>query len=281
MKLELVEALCEPGGVHNEDAWGRSGEAFWVLDGATGVGDRPHIAAPSDAAWFVGEVSGALSAGFAAGLAAPKAIAESARAAAGAAARLTNLDHLEAFELPCASLTLVQALGDGAVEFANLGDCRLVWRLGEGPAQPFGTSGVTALDALMERRIAEQLARGVSPEDVRAASKAMAREHRKLINTPEGYWILDLSGAGTPHTQRTVLRADQPLDLLLMSDGFTRLTDLYRVHDHDSLLRAAKRDGLAALYEQLRAIEADDPDCRTHARNKVRDDATAVLLRFS
>lgn len=156
-----------------------------------------------------------------------------------------------------------------------------MWSLGEGAAQPYGTSGVTALDARMEQRIAADLARGLSPEEVRIASKAMAREHRKLINRPDGYWILDLTGAGVPHTERTVLRTDQPLDLLLMSDGFTRLTDLYGVHDHDSLLRAARTEGLTALYDRLRAIEADDPECRTYARHKVRDDATAVLLRFA
>lgn len=260
---------------------GQAGVAVWVLDGATGIGDRPHIAPPSDAAWFVGEVSGALSAGFAAGLSTLHAIAQSARAAVDAARRIAPIDHLDSYELPCASLTLVQSIGDDALEFANLGDCRLVWSLGEGAAQPYGTSGVTALDARMEQRIAADLARGLSPEEVRIASKAMAREHRKLINRPDGYWILDLTGAGVPHTERTVLRTDQPLDLLLMSDGFTRLTDLYGVHDHDSLLRAARTEGLTALYDRLRAIEADDPECRTYARHKVRDDATAVLLRFA
>lgn len=280
MKLKVVEALCEAGGVHNEDAWGQAGGAVWVLDGATGIGDRPHIAPPSDAAWFVGEVSRALTEAFTAGQSAAHAIAQSARAAADAARRVARIDHLDPYELPCASLTLVQALGDDALEFANLGDCRLVWGLGDGAAQPYGASGVTALDARMERRIAEELGRGVPPAEVAIASKAMAREHRKLINMPGGYWILDLSGAGTPHTERTVLRTDQPVDLLLMSDGFTRLTDLYGVHDHDGLLRAARAGGLAALYDQLRAIEAADPECRKYARNKVRDDATAVLLRF-
>ncbi|MCI3134096.1 protein phosphatase 2C domain-containing protein [Phenylobacterium aquaticum] len=280
MRLEIVEAVCETGGAHNEDAWGQADGAVWVLDGATGIGDRPHIASPSDAAWFVGAVNRALSAEFAAGQSAGHAIAASARAAADAARRIASIDHLEAYELPCASLTLVQALGDDALEFANLGDCRLVWSFAGGAAQPYGTSGVTALDARMERRIAEELARGVPPDEVRIASKAMAREHRKLINTPEGYWILDLTGAGTPHTERTVLRTDQPVDLLLMSDGFSRLTDLYGVHDHDSLLRAARTHGLAALYDQLRDIEAADPECRTYARHKARDDATAVLLRF-
>lgn len=278
MRLDVVDALCEMGGAHNEDAWGQAGGAVWVLDGATGIGDRPHIALPSDAAWFVDRLSEGLAAGFARGQAAPDTLTHAIRSAEGAARVLCDLDRLQAFELPCASLTLVQATDDG-IELGNLGDCRLIWTSGEGPAQSFGTSGVTDLDARLHRQIAADLANGLPVEEVRIAAKARAREHRKLINTPEGYWIVDLSGTGAPYLQRQ--RLDGPLDLLLMSDGFSRLTDLYGVHDQDGLLRAARTEGLAVLYDQLRGIEAADPECRTYARNKVRDDATAVLLRFA
>jgi hypothetical protein len=45
------------------------------------------------------------------------------------------------------------------------------------------------------------------------------------------------------------------------------------------LMEAAQARGLASLVNELRAIEAGDPECRTYPRLKPRDDATAVLVR--
>lgn len=281
MRLSVIEALCEPSAAHNEDAWGRSGQAVWVLDGATGIGDRPHLAGPTDAAWFADRINTELVEALAAAGDLGAALNRAVEAVREAATALCDLDSLPNFELPCASFTLVRAVGETALEFANLGDCRLAWRMGQGPVATFGTSGVTELDARMERLVAENLARGLTLEEVGAAAKALAREHRKLINIPEGYWILDISGAGVPHLQLEVLQAGEPMDILLMSDGFSRLVDVFGRYDYDSLLAAVLNHGLAPLYAELRASEAGDPECRTFARNKTRDDATAVLLRFA
>jgi hypothetical protein len=281
LKLKIVEALCEPGATHNEDAWGGSGDAIWVLDGATGVVASPHLSSPSDAAWFAGQISSALSDELAS--APPStigAIAAAAARAAEAARGIRDIDALPIFELPCASLALVRGMDGGRLEFANLGDCRLIWRAGDGPVQAFGTCGVAELDARLDAQIARDLARGLSPEAVRLAAKALAREHRKLINTREGYWILDLSGAGVPHLEVEARHPEGPVELMLMSDGFYRLLELYRTHDYDGLMREAREAGLVALHDRLRAIEAADPECRAYPRNKPRDDATAVLLRY-
>lgn len=281
MGLHLIEAFCEPGGAHNEDAWGRADGCVWVLDGATGIGGHPHISEPSDAAWFSQAVNSLLAQHMAQGVAASTALEGVARDAARAAGTITDIGVFDHYELPCASLTLARDVAPGRVEFANLGDCRLYWRAPGGMARSFGTSGVAALDARMEQMIAEQLARGVPVETVRAASKALARDHRKLMNRPGGYWILDLSGEGAPHVQSLELHLPPGAEIMLMSDGFSRLVDLYRAYDLDGLMDAARARGLAPLYEQLRNIEAEDPECRTFARNKVRDDATAVLLTVS
>ena len=46
---------------------------------------------------------------------------------------------------------------------------------------------------------------------------------------------------------------------------------------HGQLRRAARDVGLQALYDELRATEAADAECRRYPRLKPRDDATAVL----
>jgi len=273
---KVVDALCRSGAVHNEDCWGRSESAVWVMDGATGVWPVQRLSAHSDAAWFVAEMSDALRSSDAREYddmlaAAARAVSQKARAAC-------DLDVVTPAELPSASFTGARRRGH-QVELANLGDCVMLWRPVSGHARRFGSSGVARLDAALARAFADGIAAGRAQDELRADQALMARRHRTLMNTPEGYWILDLSGTGAPHTQ--TIRVDGPVEVMLMSDGFYRLVDVFARYDDDRLMDAARGQGVAALYEELRDLEAADPECRSHPRGKPGDDATAVLVDFA
>ena len=66
MTVRLMDSLSLPGGSGpNEDAWGwQAGDAagaVWMIDGATGLGEREHVPdGPSDAAWYAHTLSHAL-----------------------------------------------------------------------------------------------------------------------------------------------------------------------------------------------------------------------------
>jgi hypothetical protein len=66
--------------------------------------------------------------------------------------------------------------------------------------------------------------------------------------------------------------------LLLASDGFLALASDYGAYSADTLMAAALDKGLAALGEELRAIEAGDTGGAKFPRFKKSDDATALLL---
>ena len=69
--------------------------------------------------------------------------------------------------------------------------------------------------------------------------------------------------------------------VLIASDGFFRLVNVFRAYDAAGLIRSALRVGrLAALCAELRRREVDDPTCRRHPRLKSMDDASAVLIRI-
>jgi len=57
--LQVNVAASHGAGANNEDVAGHCGNAAWVIDGATGVGD-PVLAGVSDAAWFAHWVSAKL-----------------------------------------------------------------------------------------------------------------------------------------------------------------------------------------------------------------------------
>jgi hypothetical protein len=62
----------------------------------------------------------------------------------------------------------------------------------------------------------------------------------------------------------------------LLSDGATRITDLYQLLAWPALIQVVRDHGPAALIRQVRAAEDADPRCERWPRDKPRDDATVV-----
>ena len=183
-------------------------------------------------------------------------------------------------DLPGASFAMMRLRPDG-VELCSLGDCRIVHRDAEGAVRCFGTSNVTALDdRLVEEVVRLQAAEGLPHDEIWRRVLPMTRRHRGLKNLPEGYWTLDLTERGLDHIEIERVPARDGAAFLLLSDGFYRLVDVYGRYSYNTLLAAAEERGLALLYDELRAIEAADADCRRHPRLKPGDDATAVLVRL-
>lgn len=280
MSLKVVDALCRSFQAVNEDAWGQAEGVVWALDGATGVAPQPYLGGPSDAAWFAQVISDHLAAAFATGQPTSSAIAQAVGEAARAATGLCDIAGIATFELPSACLVAARETASG-LELTNLGDSVIVWRASGGVATPFGTTPLAALEETLHRVLDAALAAGRSRAEGVAEARALARENRKLMNSPEGYWILDLSGDGVPHAEIDICASQGPVDVLVMTDGFSRLVELYGVYDWDGLLDRALEVGLAPLHDELRAIEAADEDCIRHQRFKARDDATAILLSWA
>jgi hypothetical protein len=64
--------------------------------------------------------------------------------------------------------------------------------------------------------------------------------------------------------------------VVLLSDGATRITDLYHQLSWPAMIDVIKEHGPAALIRQVRAAEDADPDGERWPRHKARDDATVV-----
>ncbi len=62
----------------------------------------------------------------------------------------------------------------------------------------------------------------------------------------------------------------------MLSDGATRITDLYGILSWPATLAVIRDHGPAELIRQVRAAEDADPDCARWPRTKTRDDATII-----
>jgi serine/threonine protein phosphatase PrpC len=275
LSFVVVDAVSEPSGAVNEDRWGAVENACWVMDGATGLTSERVLPGPSDALWLMERIDAGLKERAADAETPADALRPILSDARIVFAKTAVRPDASMVDLPCGAVTMLRLRGTD-VELSSLGDCRIVH--GD-DMRCFGTSKVTALDDRLVEEVVRLQQRNMHYREIWQRVLPMTRYHRSLRNLPQGYWNLDLSGAGLDHIEIERVPARSGGHFLLMSDGFYRLVDVYRRYTYATLMEAAQSRGLATLIDELREVEADDVECRKYPRLKPRDDATAVLVR--
>ena len=277
--LAVLDALSRPSrpGAANEDAAGHRDRAAWVIDGATGVSDRPPMRAGStDAAWLASWLDEALGRFFAAPGAAPEAWPDAVEAELRAAYASLATDAPPA-EQPSACVA-VAAVADGVLHLSWLGDCRILVEEGR-QVRRFGFTELDQVDALMLERL-RQRKKERPGEDAMAALRPEILRGRALMNLPGGYWVVHPTRSWRAHVQQARFPAASVRHVLIASDGLMRLVEVFGAYTDAELLRAALDRGLDALHAELRAREAEDEGCDRFLRLKPHDDASAVLARI-
>ncbi len=280
MTLELVASLSLPGdpAKANEDAFGHGGNAAVVVDGATPLGDS-LMPGPSDAAWIAQFGARRLMAHLRDGDGARKALRGTLADTQKSFEALRRHAPEEMWQTPCASMMLAVA-DEGGVEFLWFGDCAALVKQGDAPVAIIGE---TFDKRAAEARRAQTLAREKNVSPAAGLSRAEfigdLRVSRNRINSGN-HWLFSPDVKAASHVSRRVMKVAPGSALLLLSDGFLALASDYGAYSPDSLMAAALANGLAALGEELRAIEAADSGGDKFPRFKKSDDATAMLLRL-
>jgi hypothetical protein len=107
------------------------------------------------------------------------------------------------------------------------------------------------------------------------------RAQRLRRNHPGGYGVLAPEPECLDMLRIERVPAAAVRRILLVSDGFYRLVDVYGALRDAELIQRAEEQGADGLLRELRTIEATDPNGARYPRLKPVDDATAVLLRVS
>jgi hypothetical protein len=281
--LTILDRLSLPGRPDkpNEDAMGEGGAVAFVLDGATGLGDTPLMRADSDAAWVARTAAAALSShapGFAGDLDSLvyKATSEIERAFRSERLRETY----EPYEIPWATLAIC-GVTSGLLNLAFLGDSRLLVREEDGSIHHFGAplKYRKGEQALAQKMIAEAKGDRLGIESIRASVMPQLRASRAKVNTPEGYWLMGPDPRAAAHVVKSQMRLGSGAMVMLMTDGFYALIEDYKLYDDAGLIKAALGKGLAALGDELREVELNDPMGKKFPRMKTSDDATAMVVR--
>lgn len=280
MALELLDSLSLPGdpAKPNEDAFGHDANAAVVLDGATPLGDS-LMPGPSDAAWIAQFGARRLLAHLRGGDGARKALRGALADTQKSFEALRRMPPQELWQTPCASMMLAVP-GTEGLELLWFGDCAALIRQ--------DNAAVTVVGETFDKRAAEaKRAKAIADEKSLSPASGLSRPEfitslrasRNRINRGNS-WLFSPDAKAAAHVSRRVIRPGPGATLLLASDGFLALASDYGAYGADSLMAAAASKGLAALGEELRAIEASDPGGDLFPRFKKSDDATALLFKL-
>lgn len=300
----VIDMLSDPAKPPaNEDRCGAAslpdgGTVAWAIDGATPVDPRNRLGAAvegrpvNDVEWFAAAVSAALSAEAAllaeaaGGASCVRSLLERAVAAVrtGYEAAAGPISQVPAPARPIAALSIVTIRPDGRgaaslVEAGRLGDCLSLARL-PGAADALAGRADNPGEAAMNAEIGRRRAAGSLSSEAEAfgAFQTRLREERAAKAGAEGAGVLRLDAACA--AEMTVERRHLPsgTPLLLMTDGFYRLVEIFSRYGEASLIDAARARGLTALVRELRGLEDMASSLDRYPRLKSRDDATALLL---
>ncbi|RIV82167.1 hypothetical protein D2V17_15940 [Aurantiacibacter xanthus] len=266
----------------NEDAVGHYGDAAWVIDGATGIGEN-LLDGPSDAAWFAQTANRVLAQVLAESPSLPtlavlrEVMARCAETLAREQIRSADGPH----EMPSAAFAMVRII-DGEAEFTTLADCRIAARDETGNARLYGAS---AIDEIEARTIAAMKAilraePEIAPDELKARLMPGLQDNRALMNREGGYWILGVDPAAADHVWQARLPITAGQRFALASDGFLRLIELFNVTDAAGMLAISNEQDWQDWLGRLRALEGEPDSLRRYARVKPHDDASLVVCQW-
>lgn len=273
--IRLLDSVNDPGkGRDSEDRVGcdPARGVAWVIDGATDVcAFRLFPAAPSDAFWFAGQADSLLRDG--GGRSVQDTVTALIAGLHDAVERETGapVSAIPPGDMPSAALTLLSwDKAAGQIRFGGFADCT---SLISHPGSPIVAIPKPVSDKDEQAQARQLLSDG---SDINAA----LRGDRAMMNRPDGYWVLSVHAEAVAGLNTHETTAEPGTRILLCTDGFYRLVDMYGLYDDDGLFQAAEREGLATLIDRLRGFESDAADDIRFGRFKTSDDAAALLVEL-
>lgn len=265
----------------NEDSFGHAGAWAWVIDTFIPPGTPSALHPSSDAAWLAGFASErlkALAEEASDGVPLMRQVMAETRDAFLSAAPPERHDFMT---WPAGAMTLVRG-GEGRLDVWTFGDTSAFIRRPSGAVEVVGEAP--------EMRVAERAkaqefleATGATPGRVlnEPVFRQWLRERREEQRRGGGLPLLGLRPETADGLRHDVVKLEPGTLVLLTSDGFSALVDLYEQTDAAGLLDRALAQGLESLAREARRIETEvDPAGKLYPRFKVSDDCTALLVRW-
>ncbi len=272
MRFDLLQSISLAGDATtpNDDRVGCGDTLAWVIDGATDLGEPGLLGSRGGAAWLAMEANAALAS---TGEANVETICRNmfAHVARRYEAARTR-DPIARWELPKGTFLVARA-GEREIECGWLGDCAGLLKRGA-HVDRFGAQPSKNVEGAWA---AQFVGNGLGEKQ---RPQPLLESLRQSRMRPDRY-LLGVDPLAADHIATATVRCTPGDELLLMTDGFAALFDVYAAMTPEALFAAVVEEGLAGLGRRLRAIEAGDAGCAQYPRFKQSDDATALWLRVA
>ncbi|MBR0599547.1 protein phosphatase 2C domain-containing protein [Sinanaerobacter chloroacetimidivorans] len=287
--FQSIKYISKPGNIINEDYVGYSDSFLFVLDGATGLGNRKPNEKGTEASRFVSLVGERLQSCL-------EDLSKNTKEILQKAVRISenytidktfsDSEHAELIEhsrgqaylSPSASISIFRINGT-LLEYYGLGDCTATIQFQDGSIRTIHEDTITLMDQKVIATMAE-LARkkAVTVREAKNEIIPFLIENRNKKNTQEGYWTLDATGIGIAHGIHLTFPLQEVQSVSLMSDGFAQICDtFYLVRNFDELHEKMAKEDLSDMVKELFDIQDTDPDYNQYPRFKHRDDTTVIF----
>jgi hypothetical protein len=136
-----------------------------------------------------------------------------------------------------------------------------------------------AFDDLVVHGIASRVRSGESFDDALRDALPQLRAHRAAANRHDTFWVVGSDEKVADELLTHTFSIEEVDALLLCTDGFARLVDVFRSpFGYENLMVEASRLGLAGLLARLRDQESEPESLVDHPRLGRFDDATMIYL---
>ncbi|WP_112664210.1 protein phosphatase 2C domain-containing protein [Microvirga flavescens] len=279
----VLDELSWPGSPtkSNEDSCGASADWAWVIDTSIFPGTPPVMNKESDATWlatFVSERLSDLAPNAENGVDLLRHVMEEARTVFFAQAPEERREDFLTW--PVGAMTLVHRQGK-RLDVWTFGDTVAYLRHPDGRVEALGdTPDLRKFEVAKAREFLE--ATGATPATITQMPlfQNWLAERRQRQKKSAGLSLLGLDPSAADRLRHETASCEDGTVILLGSDGFAALIDLYEDFSPAELIQAALTTGLEPLAARAREIETQvDPDGKRYPRFKVSDDTTALLLR--
>jgi hypothetical protein len=260
-------------GIANEDFTAATPAAAVLLDGA-GIPDGMDCGCVHGVAWFARTLGSSLLSAMSAHRSGPLTdlLADSIRQVAALHGGSCDLSHPGS---PGSTVVAVR-LADGVLDYLVLSDSVLMITR-PGVAPQVITDDRLDRAGLPHRPAMDALATG--SDEHKAAFRAYVTTVRRLRNSDGGFWVASAGAAAAQHALTGQVPLTTADSVFLLSDGATRMSDLFGLLTWPELAGIVARDGPGELIRRTRTAEAGDPRGVRWPRAKTYDDATVVCLQ--
>ena len=264
---------------YNEDIYGITEDAFWVLDGASALNKSQLTDHENDVYWIVNWWNSYLHSAI---KRYDQSLAEILRQGITKLncefTRFAEVHTLSKLDRVSAAIAIARINGE-RLECFVLGDVEINIQTRTNKLIRLTCEEICALDhqvmALMaadEKREEKIVFKGFTQKEL-----DLLRLNRSKMNTAEGYYILEHDETAIEHGLYEEFALEDVKSLLLMTDGYAQL---YQTYDLAEVFRLTQEQGIEQVVSELRIRETQDSAKKAFQRLKTHDDVTAISVIF-